>query len=57
MEGLGEFVEIEVLGVRGRDSVEALEAVCAAWLERLGIRRDRLVERAYADLLEQAQSA
>ncbi|MCE5272609.1 class IV adenylate cyclase [bacterium] len=57
VEGLGEFVEIEVLGVRGRDSVEALEAVCSVWLERLGIQRDCLIERAYADLLEEIQSA
>ncbi len=57
VEGLGEFVEIEVLGMRGRDSVAALETVCTEWLERLGIPRAWLVERAYADLLEEIQSA
>jgi len=56
VEGLGSFVEIEVLGRRGVDSVETLRADCEKYLGLLCIRPEDLVEAAYADLLEDAGS-
>ena len=57
VEGLGSFVEIEVLGRRGVDSVDKLRAACEKYLGLLGIRREDLIEAAYADLLEDAGSS
>jgi adenylate cyclase, class 2 len=57
VEGLGRFVEIEVLGRRGLDSVESLRAVCADCLARLGIADTDLIEPAYADLLDKGSPA
>ena len=56
VEGLGSFVEIEVLGRRGVDSVEKLKELCEKYVELLGIRPEDLIEAAYADLLEEGQS-
>lgn len=52
VDNLGEFIEIEILGKRGRDSVESLREVCGEFMDRLGIEPGDLVESAYADLLE-----
>ncbi len=52
VKGLGDFVEIEVMGKRGMDSIENLHSTCRKWLEILGIKEAALVDRAYADLLE-----
>jgi adenylate cyclase, class 2 len=54
VEGLGSFVEIEVLGLRGNDSVEELRETCEKYLSLLEIQPEDLVEAAYADLLEEA---
>ncbi|MBN2288193.1 MAG: class IV adenylate cyclase [Candidatus Glassbacteria bacterium] len=56
VEGLGSFVEIEVLGRRGVDDPGDLKKTCEKYLGMLGIRPADLVERAYADLLEEAGS-
>ena len=55
VENLGEFIEIEILGKRGVDSVESLHSVCEEYIHRLGIAPDDLVENAYADLLESGE--
>lgn len=57
VEGLGDFVEIEVMGKRGLDSVEKLHSTCQQWLDILGIREAALVDKAYADLLESGLSS
>ncbi|MEA2062211.1 MAG: class IV adenylate cyclase [Gemmatimonadota bacterium] len=51
VESLGDFVEIEVLGVRDKDTVEELKETCEKYLDLLGISGKDLVERAYVDLL------
>ena len=57
VETMGDFVEIEVLGKRGQDSVESLQAVCERWIENLGLQPRDLVKVAYADLLEMDSSS
>jgi len=52
VENLGKFVEIEILGKRGKESVESLREVCEDYMRRLEIAPEDLVETAYADLLE-----
>jgi predicted adenylyl cyclase CyaB len=52
VDGLGDFIEIEILGKRGVDSVESLREVCDDYMRKLGILEDDLVEVAYADLLD-----
>jgi len=51
VEGLGSFVEIEVLGRRGVDSVDKLRAACEKYLGLLGIRREDLIAESYGDML------
>ena len=46
-----------VLGRRGVDSVDKLRAACEKYLGLLEIRREDLIEAAYADLLEEACSS
>ncbi len=53
VEGLGTFLEIEVLGRRAEDPVERLRALCREYLEGLAIGPEDLVAAAYVDLLEQ----
>lgn len=57
VEKLGEFIEIEILGKRGVDSVESLRTVCESYVEKLGIRQEDLVNNAYADLLEEVKKS
>lgn len=57
VNGLGDFVEIEVLGKSGRDNVRELRAVCGHWMEKLGIEPVDLVDCAYADLPERDSSS
>ena len=56
VQGLGSFVEIEVLGLRGKNSVEELRKTCEKYMRLLEIQLEDLVEAAYADLLEEASS-
>ena len=49
VEGLGEFLELEVV-LKDGEQVEAGEAVALDLMEKLGIRRDQLIEGAYVDL-------
>ena len=51
VENLGDFVEIEILGQRDRDTPKDLKAECDKLIEKLEIATDSLVECAYADLL------
>lgn len=54
VEGLGTFVEIEAIDTDGRLGVDRLHAQCAEWMDRLGVRREDLVDRSYADLRARA---
>lgn len=53
VEKLGAFIEIEILGKRGVDSVQSLQVICDEYMNKLGIRQKNLVENAYADMLEE----
>lgn len=57
VEKLGEFIEIEILGKRGVDSVESLRTACESYVKKLGIRQDHLIDCAYADLLEELKNS
>ena len=50
MDGLGEFLELEVVLTEG-ESMEAGIKVAHELLERLGISREQLLEGAYLDML------
>jgi predicted adenylyl cyclase CyaB len=50
VEGLGDFVELEVVLGPGQDQSEGVR-VAHEIMERLGIAREDLVERAYIDLM------
>ncbi len=50
VEGLGQFVELEVVLRPGQDSSEGV-AIAHDLMAKLGISRDQLVEGAYVDLL------
>ncbi len=50
VEGLGEFLELEVVLSEGESSQSGIE-IAHELLARLGISRDQLVEAAYVDLL------
>ncbi len=50
VEGLGDFVELEVVLADGEDTA-AGEAVARGLMEKLGIRPDQLIDAAYVDLL------
>ncbi len=51
VEGLGEFVELEVVLAAGEPPARGV-AEAESLMDRLGIRREALVEGAYIDLLE-----
>lgn len=51
VEGLGEFVELEVVLQPGQDPEEGYR-IAQGLMEQLGIQPDQLVAGAYADLLE-----
>ena len=53
VEGLGDFVELEVVLAPGETQVEGVREA-EGLIDRLGIPRDGLVEGAYIDLLEAA---
>ena len=55
VDKLGTFLEIEVLGIRGVDDLEGMRNTCELWLQLFGVRQEDLVERAYADLLEELE--
>jgi adenylate cyclase, class 2 len=57
VEQLGEFIEIEILGKRGVDTVEGLRTLCDNYMDKLGIRQDELIDCAYADMLEELSSS
>ncbi|MDX2284892.1 MAG: class IV adenylate cyclase [Bacteroidia bacterium] len=50
VEGLGEFVEIEAIDMDGHADEARLRAQCAAWMERLGIRAEDLLEGSYSEM-------
>jgi len=56
VEGLGDFVELEVVLEEGQ-SVEEGVQVAQALMQALGIRADGLITGAYIDLLEAQQQA
>jgi len=51
VEGLGDFLEIEVIVQKG-EPPEIAEREARAWLRDLGIVREDLLSHSYADLLE-----
>ncbi|OGF98102.1 MAG: hypothetical protein A3F83_14420 [Candidatus Glassbacteria bacterium RIFCSPLOWO2_12_FULL_58_11] len=56
VDKLGTFLEIEVLGTRGKDDPEDLKRTCEEWLELCGVSPEDLVKVAYADLLEELEA-
>ena len=56
VESLGDFVEIEILGQRGKDTPEDLRAECERLVEKLEIGADSFIECAYADLILKKQA-
>ena len=54
LEGLGDFLELEVVLRPGQDSAEG-QAIAADLMRRLGIRDNDLCSTAYADMLSAAQ--
>ena len=50
-DGLGDFLELEVVLRPGQDSAEG-QAIAAELMGRLGVRADDLCATAYADMLE-----
>jgi predicted adenylyl cyclase CyaB len=50
VNGLGEFMELEVVLARGQTAGEG-EEIARVLMERLGVATDHLLERAYIDLL------
>ena len=54
VEGLGQFVELEVVLQPGQAVADGV-AVAHDIMARLGIPQDQLVEKAYVDLLQEAQ--
>jgi predicted adenylyl cyclase CyaB len=50
VEGLGEFVELEVVLRADQDEVEGA-SIARALMDRLGITQQQLVDKAYVDLL------
>lgn len=54
VEGLGHFIEIEVLGRRERDGVEQLRSTCDKYMKLCEVKPEDLIDRAYVDLLEEA---
>lgn len=57
VDGLGKFVEIEILGNRGQDSEDSLRTKCEKYMAELGIESDDLVEDAYADMLDRLEES
>jgi predicted adenylyl cyclase CyaB len=53
VEGLGEFVELEVVLQSGQTTSDGI-AVVHDLMTKLGITEDDLVTRAYIDLIEEA---
>ena len=51
VEGLGHFMELEVVLTPGQSEAEA-QAIAEEMMHTLGIRKETLIEGAYVDLLE-----
>jgi adenylate cyclase len=51
VQGLGEFVELEVVLERGQDVAEG-ERIAWELMDRLGVERADLIEGAYIDLIK-----
>jgi len=56
VEGLGYFVEIEAIDADGTIGIETLRRQCESFMEKLGIRRDDLIDCSYSDLLMQKET-
>lgn len=57
VEGLGDFVEIEVIDADDSQTEESLRATCEAYRIALGISEEDLVAESYSDLLLRRSSA
>ena len=55
VDGLGDFLELEVVLRPGQDSAEG-EIIAADVMSRLGVRADDLCATAYADMLERSMA-
>ena len=51
VQNLGNFVEIEAIDYEGTIGEEKLREQCQQWIERLGIKREHLLESSYSDML------
>lgn len=51
VEGLGTFVEIEVIDRSGIEPKEELKKICQYYMDYLDIRKEDLVDASYSDLL------
>jgi predicted adenylyl cyclase CyaB len=50
VDGLGEFVEIEVIEHSSTPDESEMKTECAMWMKKLGIRREDLVASSYSDM-------
>ena len=51
LEGLGHFVEIEVFGNKGKDSIQELHFQCRDFMQKLGIEETDLIRGSYSDMV------
>ncbi len=51
LEGTGHFVEIEALGMTGKDSIQELHTQCRDFMQKLGIDETDLVSGSYSDMM------
>lgn len=51
LEGLGNFVEIEVMDIEEKKSHEELEKICMHYMNLFDIKNNDLIEKSYSDLL------
>lgn len=51
VEGLGQFVEIEVMDKKGMGDCGTLQQLCEDFMRRFGIETEDLLDRSYSDLV------
>lgn len=51
VEGLGGFVEIEVMDAEGTGDCATLQGQCEEFMQRLGVKQEDLLKHSYSDLI------